>query len=248
MLVHEHAARTRRTTAALLFGLALLQPARWLADAQTCKEWNCTDPAYHIVWRNKNLPTVYPLEQVGGGPVYVNGTATNATTNISFVPTVPEITDACEAKELFDPVDCICGCRAANRMVIYTLAYLVVAYSIIIGFFATVIKKLRTPHRAAYTALRQERGLPVDPVLTQSTFEWMTKSRDDVRHDCGLDAAVYLLHCEQCSKYWLTQFFICGLFMTLTYRYQGDYEQGTNEWRFTYWELALFSFGIDVLC
>ena len=111
-----------RTATTLLLGLAaLLQPA---ARSQTCQEWNCTDPGYHMQRRFKDLPTVYPLAQVGGSPVYVNGTATNATTDVSFVPTVPAVTDACEEKGVLDPVDCVCGCRAANRMVIYTLAYL----------------------------------------------------------------------------------------------------------------------------
>ena len=56
-----------------------------------------------------------------------------------------------------------------------------VAYTFIVGFFVCVIKKLRSPQRAAYTALRQERGLPADPVLTQTTISWMFKSKDEVR-------------------------------------------------------------------
>ena len=61
----------------------------------------------------------------------------------------------------------------------------------------------------------------------------MTKSEDDVRTDCGLDAAVYLLHCRQCAMFWLGQAFTMGIILILTYRFGGDYEKNINMFAFS---------------
>jgi hypothetical protein len=235
--------RPALSQAARIAWLGLSLPA--VVQAATCREWTCTDPLFRISPSEQSVSTDFPATVVGAGPIFtVNGTATNATSNGTLLSTVPEASADCVASDLADPIDCLCGCTTPGRVPVLVLPGLVVVYAFIVAFFVVLIKWLRAGPKREYTQLRRSQGLseeqlndPNEPPA-MSTLAWMSKPNNDVLQDYGLDAAVYLLHCRQCSMYWMGQFVVVGVALCYVYRVRGDFEHNWNMFAFSYANLA----------
>ncbi len=210
-----HPARAARARRSVLLALLVWLPES--ARAATCREWRCTNPLFRISPTEQTVPTEQALAGVSAD---------------------------CASADLQHPVDCLCGCTTPGRVSVLILPLLAVAYAFIVVFFIFVIKWLRAKPKAEYAQLRRSQGMTeaelLDPneALTMKTSTWMKKSTDEVLHDCGLDAAIYLVHCEQCSKYWMAQFCVAGIILCYVYRVHGDFEHSWNMFAWSYANLA----------
>ena len=136
--------------------------------------------------------------------------------------------------------DCACGCGSAHRVMIYILGVLIIFYSIVVLLFVIGIKILRAGPKREYEDLKAAGKVLEDTeeIGGDAARAWMSKSEDEVRTDCGLDAAVYLLHCRQCAMFWLGQGLTMGIILLLTYKLAGDYEEGISMFAFSSANLA----------
>jgi hypothetical protein len=204
-----------RLALALCAAVWLVTPAQ--AQAELCEELLCNNPV-HVVNREKHSSSI------------ADGMASITEADCLAKPDFVNGTDGSVLWK-----DCACDCGAAHRVAIYILGVLIAFYAVVVLLFVTGIKILRSGPTKEYELLKAAGKVREDTaeVGGEASLGWMTKSEDDVRTDCGLDAAVYLLHCRQCAMFWLGQAFTMGIILILTYRFGGDYEKNINMFAFS---------------
>eukprot|EP01043_Picozoa_sp_COSAG02_P003783 COSAG02_NODE_95_length_37416_cov_60.512742_14_plen_831_part_00 len=205
-----------RLVVAIVGALAWAAPAQ--AQVEFCSEVVCGNPVYVV---NREMHDLSVAEA-----------------NSSV--TADKCTDFVNATGAILWEDCACGCGAAHRVMIYILGVLIIFYSIVVLLFVTGIKILRAGPRREYEDLKAAGKVREDTeeIGGDAARAWMSKSEDEVRTDCGLDAAVYLLHCRQCAMFWLGQGMTMGLVLLMTYKLGGDYEKGITVFAFSSANLA----------
>eukprot|EP01044_Picomonas_judraskeda_P002577 COSAG03_NODE_188_length_10927_cov_5.525028_9_plen_785_part_00 len=210
----------------LRYVLALVGACVWLsapaqAQVTTCAEVTCRNPV-HVV--NRDMHDLTFAE--------ANESLTAESGGLSCLAT-SDFVNATDGSIYWQ--DCACGCGAAHRVMIYILGVLIAFYTVVVLLFVIGIKILRAGPKKEYEELKAAGKVleDVEEIGGDASRAWMSKTEDTIRTDCGLDAAVYLLHCRQCAMFWLLQAFTIGLILLLTYKLGGDYEQGMSMFAFS---------------
>ena len=183
-----------------------------------CKEIECTNPV-HAVNRIKHSSTI--------------SEANASVTDVDCRRAKEKFVNATDSSILWQ--DCACDCGAAHRVDIYILGVLVGFYSVVIFLFVSGVTILRAGPRKAYEELKAAGKVREDTqeIGGDSSRAWVSKPEDEIRTECGLDAAVYLLHNRQCAMFWLGQAFTIGIILILTYRLGGDYQDNWSMFAFS---------------
>lgn len=211
----------------LKFTLALACALAWLAgparaQVANCEEVVCNNPV-HVVNRERHALTLAEA---------------NASVSVATCSEKSDFVNETDGSILWQ--DCACGCGAAHRVMMYVLGAMILFYTVVVFLFVTGINILRSGPAKEYAELKAAGKVKeaVEEIGGDAANAWMTKSEDEVRADCGLDAAVYLLHCRQCAMFWLGQAMTMGAILVFAYRYGGDYEDGFSMFAFSSANLA----------